>query len=509
MTTFGYSTLGANDYGATPNNYVDNAVSNRYTAITGDVVTQLSFGGFCLSGGPYTVQVGIYVFSGGVPTTLVGSGTITVSAGSPAWTSISVNIPLTAGVVYVVAFGNKSNDNLHYLFDTTDTVSIDGNGGALSNPWVETSTSTGNISMYATVSNGTTETITTSLDSYLQKPGITKTASLDALLTNDSENNLTLSLDSLLEKGGKTKTASLDAYLKQSKSKGLSLDGILYAVYGDLFLTAPLPILDMETAFNVADLDFVAPLPQLEITDTMNVGVLNLIAPLPILEIETKNFIGVLSLVAPKPQLEISDVKGLIDELFLLAPLPKLEISSIMGHSGDLILIAPIPQLEIVSLSGTYRCIVLNIDKWIVSEYENFEFDYFFKFKGNYYGANANGIFLLDSSSKESGSDIDASFETGLDDFGERNLKKIHKLFVNIKSNGTTRLKVYGDEKDLHSIANLENTGDLPKNRRIPVNRMKKAIYYNFEFSNVEGADFDFYGLEIFPQVLGRRINGE
>ena len=315
----------------------------------------------------------------------------------------------------------------------------------------------------------------------------------------------TTSIDGLLSKSI-AKTTSLDGYLSEAATKAVSLDAIL-AITGVLSLIAPVPTVEIESRFILADLDFEAPAPQLEISDVLNVGVLNLEAPLPGIEIESKNILGVLSLNAPKPQIEFTGVKGFLDSLALIVPVPEIEIASTMGHSGTLEISAPVPQLEIIPLSGTYYCIVLNADNWVVSEYDNFDFDYLVKFKGNYYGANSTGIYLLDGAEKDNGANIAASFKTGLDDFGLGNLKKVDKLFVSLKSDGNTRLKIFGDEED-HSIANLESTGDVPKNRRVPINRRNKARFFNFEFSNVEGADFDLQGIEIFPRILGRRVDG-
>ncbi len=79
MTYFGYNTVGGSS-DTTATNWVNEAgvgASMRYTAVTGDRITEVAVYG----GGTGTAEVGVYTFSGGVPVTKVGSATLPAARG--------------------------------------------------------------------------------------------------------------------------------------------------------------------------------------------------------------------------------------------------------------------------------------------------------------------------------------------------------------------------------------------------------------------------------------------
>ena len=108
IKTIGYPTAGVTQSGSLANYAIcDTHSSARYTASAGDVITDLYL--YCTTAGiPATVDMAVYVFSGGVPTTKVGSSTtFTIPTRyGPDWLHMSVNIPLTAGTTYILATGN-------------------------------------------------------------------------------------------------------------------------------------------------------------------------------------------------------------------------------------------------------------------------------------------------------------------------------------------------------------------------------------------------------------------
>jgi hypothetical protein len=152
-TQFGYLTLGGTGHNTPADNNADIGSATQYTASAGDVVTKLTVGAYCASGGPYTIEIGVYAFSGGVPTALAGWTTITLSTTSPAWTDSSpCNIILSPGVTYVLAYG-YSPDGLWMMNDSSPGTISNSDAVLLVNddPWSQVTTWAGSESMYATV----------------------------------------------------------------------------------------------------------------------------------------------------------------------------------------------------------------------------------------------------------------------------------------------------------------------------------------------------------------------
>jgi hypothetical protein len=165
MPTFGFlDTSAGNEIGPLTNLARCNiGASMRYgPAVSGDVITSLHFYGWSLSQ-TETVKIAVYEFDTGtgLPTARVGTGTVTLLKGAspPQWESVSVNIPLTAGKHYCLAFG-ENNGTDSYLGWGPGTGNErsgsdrDGVDGVLTNPWVHSTYSSGKFNIYATYTAG-------------------------------------------------------------------------------------------------------------------------------------------------------------------------------------------------------------------------------------------------------------------------------------------------------------------------------------------------------------------
>lgn len=153
--TIGYTSIGggADPFDSTTPGIADEI--NAYTASAGDTITSFSFYGGLTLAGSDTIDVAIYTFSGGVPVTKVGSATLTINSTTPTWwNSSAVSIPLTAGVVYVVAWGNiTGSKTINSFRDDVNTRSVNNASGALPSTWTEVTTQVHSNSAYATYVN--------------------------------------------------------------------------------------------------------------------------------------------------------------------------------------------------------------------------------------------------------------------------------------------------------------------------------------------------------------------
>jgi len=127
--------------------------SYRYTASSGDVVTEVAVYG----DGTGDCQVGVYEYSGGVPTTRVGTINVAIEE-SAGWHTGSGSIALADGVTYVVAIDYylTAGWNIRYGTTSAGDTSISTVGAptpSLQATWTQASTAGTATSFYATVTN--------------------------------------------------------------------------------------------------------------------------------------------------------------------------------------------------------------------------------------------------------------------------------------------------------------------------------------------------------------------
>ena len=136
-----------------------------YTASSGDAVTKFWwYGNWGADATNLTIRMAIYDVVGGIPQNRVGSeATITVSSGTDQWWgSSTVNIPLTAGTKYCVAWtvsgGTHSNVTYSTGSTTGDSTSQHStlNGGPMPATWTNSGIIDIMLSAYADVTNSGT-----------------------------------------------------------------------------------------------------------------------------------------------------------------------------------------------------------------------------------------------------------------------------------------------------------------------------------------------------------------
>lgn len=162
--------------------------------------------------------------------------------------------------------------------------------------------------------------------------------------------------------------------------------------------------------------------------------------------------------------------------------------------------------------SGDYVAWVLNTESRGVSTYSNYPFNSFAKVGGAYYGATSAGLFALEGDSDD-GVPIVAKLRLGLSDMGSRKLKRLPEAYIGYTSNGTLLLRVItvddfsGDK--IACVYKLAPRGATNiRENRFQIGRGIKAVDWDFEIENVDGADFDLTSVEFNPLIMDRRTRG-
>lgn len=148
-----------------------------------------------------------------------------------------------------------------------------------------------------------------------------------------------------------------------------------------------------------------------------------------------------------------------------------------------------------------------------VSRYTNWPFNSMAKVGGRYVGCDAAGLHWLDEGNDDSGEAIRARLRAGLQAMGTRRLKRLPEAFIAYRSDGTLLLRLIqvneetGEKEAGTFYLRPRPAGNTRENRFTP-GRGWKAVEFDFELENVDGADFDLTALEFRPLYLDRRTRG-
>ena len=146
----------------------------------------------------------------------------------------------------------------------------------------------------------------------------------------------------------------------------------------------------------------------------------------------------------------------------------------------------------------------MNVLNSAVSQFTNYNFNSMCKFGDSYLGANENGLFLLNSGDKDNTTNIASRFRTMTNDFGYSHQKRIRSLYVNGEFAGNMLLIVRNDGGNEREYT-IEMSDLLQKGYKKSIGRDGKGRHFDFEFQNVDGADFSIDLIEIIPIILARK----
>lgn len=151
----------------------------------------------------------------------------------------------------------------------------------------------------------------------------------------------------------------------------------------------------------------------------------------------------------------------------------------------------------------------VNANTGAVSEYLNYGFNSFAKLGAKYYGASAAGLFEL-SGADDNGTAIAATVrlattELLTDRVTEEILKRVPAVYLGVNTAGDMMLKVTANGlSNFYTLA--ASTSTSLHTGRLLLGRGVASRYWDFELTNVSGADFTLESMVFFPESLSRRI---
>jgi len=162
---------------------------------------------------------------------------------------------------------------------------------------------------------------------------------------------------------------------------------------------------------------------------------------------------------------------------------------------------------------GQYVAWVMNTQSRAVHRYRNYPFNSFATLGQRYYGLHSSGLMRLHSGQTDDGTPIAARVRLGLFDLGSRQVKGLPECFFGLSTDGTMLLKVISIDAvsgEKHAAIYQLNPRPAQASRetRVTVGWGLQAVDWDFELSNVDGANFDLHRIEFHPTQLSRRIRG-
>lgn len=157
-----------------------------------------------------------------------------------------------------------------------------------------------------------------------------------------------------------------------------------------------------------------------------------------------------------------------------------------------------------------YSAWVLNTDNLALSQYDNFGFNSMAEFNGRHYGAREDGLYLF-GGDDDAGAAISARFKTGITDLGTGSVKRSPILYVGYTSDGDLVLKVITTSRQgaktqhWYRLTERREAGGTRDNR-VKAGKGLASVYFQYELENIDGADFAFETIRLWPMTLSRRI---
>jgi hypothetical protein len=154
----------------------------------------------------------------------------------------------------------------------------------------------------------------------------------------------------------------------------------------------------------------------------------------------------------------------------------------------------------------THFTVAMHTERQALSTYSGFAFNSFATFNGVALGASATGLHAL-TGTTDAGVAISAVVKTGINDFGTSLQKTVDQVYVGCKSPSNMQLKTVTDEVTTLTYT-LPSSASTAHATRVTPAKGNAARYWQFEISNVAGADFTIDSIEVKPTILKRRVRG-
>lgn len=146
---------------------------------------------------------------------------------------------------------------------------------------------------------------------------------------------------------------------------------------------------------------------------------------------------------------------------------------------------------------------VLNDRTGAMSRYTNYRFNSFAMIGGHYFGADHDGIYLLEGAQDED-ADIEANIRTGLLELGSKTLKGVTNVYLGVASDGLMSVEVETGQGERYRYF-ARNNDVASMQQRVDTGRGLRSNLYSFTVDGC-GSDFELDSIDVNVAASPRRI---
>jgi hypothetical protein len=160
-----------------------------------------------------------------------------------------------------------------------------------------------------------------------------------------------------------------------------------------------------------------------------------------------------------------------------------------------------------VAVSQSPLAISMHTEAQALTQYSNYAFNSLTPFNGTYLGASASGIFELVGDTDET-APIISTVRLAITDFGTTFLKALDRLYVGYRAITDMVVNLITDETTTTPYPLLATTEAGLHTARVKVGKRLSARYWQVEFTNPTGGDFQIDVVDVKSTPYQRRVSG-
>lgn len=227
-----------------------------------------------------------------------------------------------------------------------------------------------------------------------------------------------------------------------------------------------------------------------------------------------------------EPTLQSSVTCGAVGSIVMTAPLFELTATATQQNYGSALLTAPMPYLArgavaylvspgfsltiigTATVAATYEAYALNLNHSAegpdeLTRYTNYPFTHIVRYKNSYFGAAADGLYLLEGTTDD-GTDIAFDVKTHKTDFDTAQKKSIIDAFIGGRMGASATITLHVGETSSEAYAYTTPRGSTAQNYRQQFGKGIKNRYYAFEIAGSGALSVDTITFNI--ATLARKV---
>lgn len=275
-------------------------------------------------------------------------------------------------------------------------------------------------------------------------------------------------------------------------------------------VTVPAPIIEALSEWTTGSGNILVPVPDINGESYGTSGVGEILVPAPVINGESYSTVGWGVISIPAPNISASGGDGTSGSGEIRVPTPIILGYELVGDTtGSGVILVPAPIIQGSELYDALVCLVMGLDVGMpLSEYTNYDFVGFARLGGMYLALSKDGHIYRLGGDTDITESVDAVIETGQDDLGVSNSKRLMGLVAGLKSDGAMQYRAHRWNEYGEYIEIETTESDVIETRKISSEKVPLSRTIGLEFSNVDGADFSIDSIEMDIRLSPRRSGG-